>query len=105
MKRILLLAGVVVFVAGAVFAHGKEQHVKGTVTAIKDGSITVQTKAKDPVTVATSPATKYEKSGAAAGLADLRVGDRVVIHAEKMRAMLMANDVHFGVMRLTSAPH
>jgi ribosomal protein S1 len=105
MKRMFLLVAMVVLVVGAAFGHGKEQHVMGKVTAIKDGSITVETKAKGPVTVTTTPETKYEKSGAAAALTDLKVGDRVVIHVEKMGEMLMANEVHFGVMKQTSAPH
>jgi hypothetical protein len=29
---------------------------------------------------------------------DLKMGDRVVIHAEKMGDKLMANEVHFGAV-------
>jgi hypothetical protein len=74
MKRMILFVAIAGFAAGAAFAHGKEQHVMGTVTAMTDDSITVQTKAKDPVTVYTMPDTKYAKSGAAASLKDLKVG-------------------------------
>lgn len=105
MKRMILLVAVVVLAVGTAFGHGKEQHVMGTVTAMTDSSITVQTKAKDPVTVYTMPTTKYEKSGGAAGMTDLKVGDRVVIHADKMGDKLMANEVHFGVMKSMAAPH
>jgi len=98
MKRIILLVVMVVLATGAVFAHGKEQHVMGKVTAMTDSSITVQTKSKERVTVYTMAETKYEKSGTTASLKDLKVGDRVVIHAEKMGDKLMANEVHFGVV-------
>ena len=91
----------VVLAAGAAFAHGKEQHVMGRVTAITDSSITVQTKADEPVTVYTMAETKYEKSGTVASMKDLKVGDRVVIHAEKMGDKLMANEGHFGVVAKT----
>ncbi|HVS88317.1 MAG TPA: DUF5666 domain-containing protein [Candidatus Acidoferrum sp.] len=101
MKRMILLVAMVVLAAGAAFAHGKEQHVLGTVTAMTNNSITVQTKAKDPVTVYIMPNTKYEKSGAASALKGLKVGDRVVIHAEKMGGKLMANEVYFGVVAKT----
>src|SRR5258708_6185850 len=101
MKRIILLVGGVVLGGGAAFAHGKDQHVMGKVTAMTDSSITVQTKAKDHVTVYTMAETKYEKSGTAASLKDLKVGDRVVIHAEKMGDKLMANEVRFGVVAKT----
>jgi ribosomal protein S1 len=97
----ILLVAMVVLAVGAASAHGKEQHVLGTVTAITKSSITVQTKAKDSVTVYTMAETKYEKSGAAASMKDLKVGDRVVIHADEMGDKLMANEVHFGVVAKT----
>jgi ribosomal protein S17 len=84
--------------AGSLFAHGKGQHVMGTVTAMTDNSITVKTTAKDPVTVYTMADTKYEKGGAAASINDLKVGDRVVIDATKMSDKLMATEVRFGVV-------
>jgi ribosomal protein S17 len=101
MKRMFMLAVVIVLIAGSLFAHGKEQHLMGTVTAMTDNSITVKTTAKDPVTVYTMAETKYEKDGAPASMKDLKVGDRVVIHAAKMRDKLMANEVHFGVVAKT----
>jgi Cu/Ag efflux protein CusF len=86
----------VVLASGIAFAHGKEQHVIRTVTAMTGDSVTVQTKAKDSVIVYTMTDTKYEKSGAAASMKDLKVGDRVVIHAAKMNDKLMATEVRFG---------
>jgi Cu/Ag efflux protein CusF len=97
----ILLVAIVVLAAGAAFAHGKEQHIMGKVTAMTDTSISVQTKAKNPVTVYTMPETKYAKSGVAASMKGLKVGDRVVIHAEKMGGKLMANEVRFGVAAQT----
>jgi hypothetical protein len=99
----ILLVAIVVLAAGTTFAHGKEQHIMGNVIAMTDTSITVQTKAKNPVTVYAMPETKYAKGGAAASMKDLKVGDRVVIHAQTMEDKLMANDLHFGVV--AKAPH
>jgi hypothetical protein len=101
MDRLILLVAMIGLAVGAAFAHGKEQHVMGKVTAMTDNSITVQTKAKNPVTIYTMAETKYEKGGAAASMKDLKVGNRVVIHAEKMGDKLMANEVHFGVAAKT----
>ena len=105
MKRIILSIAVVMFaailVASAAFAHGQEQHVMGQVAALTESSITVQTKAKDTVTVYTMPETKYKKSTAAASMKDLKVGDRVVIHAKKMGDKLMATDVRFAIAAKT----
>jgi Domain of unknown function (DUF5666) len=100
MKRMILLVAMVLAV-GTAFAHGNEQHIMGKVTAMTDSSITVQTKAKDPVTVYTKAETKFEKSGTAASMKDLKVGERVVIHAGKMGDKLMANEVQFGVVAKT----
>jgi ribosomal protein S1 len=100
MKRTILLFAMVVFAVGVAFAHGKGEHVMGTVTAMTKDSITVQTAAKDAVTVYTMAETKYEKSGTAASMSDLKVGNRVVIHAAKMNDKLMATEVRFSALRL-----
>ena len=99
MKRIIVLLALVVLAAGAALAHGKEEHIMGTVSAMTASSITVQTKAKGPAIVYATPETKYEKSGVAASLKDLSVGDRVVIHATRLKDKLMANEVHFGASK------
>jgi hypothetical protein len=62
-------------------AHGNEKHVLGTVAKITDAEITVETAAKATVTVRVVAETKFVKSGVEAALKDLKVGDRVVIHA------------------------
>ena len=71
----------------------------GTVISISDSSITVETKDKTSVTVDVSDKTKFEKSGSPATLKDLKVGDRVVVHADVSGDRLVANEVHFGVMK------
>lgn len=83
----------------AAFAHGDEQHIMGTVTAISGNSITVHTTAKPPkdVTVLVVASTQFVRSGAAASLQDLKVGDRVVIHAKpNADKKLEASMVEFG---------
>jgi hypothetical protein len=40
--------------------------------------------------------TKFVKSGVPASMKDLKLGDRVVIHAGKMNDKLMAHEVRFG---------
>lgn len=103
MKRMwTLLVGVAVL-AGVAFAHGDEQHVMGTVTKVTDTAITVDlTPKKDDaqktsVTVNVVAATKFEKMGAAATIKDVKVGDRVVIHAGKKAGQLEAHVVKIGM--------
>ncbi len=71
------------FLSALVFAHGDEKHVMGTVTKIEEGSIVVKTKEGDK-TVMVMPSTKSVKGTAAATQKDLKVGDRVAIHAAPM---------------------
>jgi hypothetical protein len=97
MKRIVLLVVLVVFAAGSAYAHGKEEHVMGTVTAVTASTITVQTKDKDPVIVYTTAETKYEKSGAVASMQDLQVGTEWSSMPQKSRTS-------WWRMRCISAP-
>ena len=80
-------------------AHGNQKHVMGTVTSISDSSITVETTAKKSVTVEIVGETKFEKSSASATLRDLKVGDRVVIHAHASGERLIASEVQFGATK------
>jgi hypothetical protein len=99
MKRTVAVVIVLFTLSLMALAHGKEKHVMGTVTSISDSSITVETTAKKSVTVDVSDKTKFEKSGAAATLKDLKVGDKVAIHADVSGDKLVANEVHFGAMK------
>jgi hypothetical protein len=47
--------------------------------------------------------TKYLKSGSTAKLEDVKVGDRVVIHAKRMGDMLHATEVKIGAAENESA--
>lgn len=96
MKQMILRVAFVIFASGLASAHGTDQHVMGKVTAMSDNSITVQT-AKETVTVYTMAETKFVKSGVPASIKDLKVGDRVVIHAGKMDHKLMAHEIRFGL--------
>ena len=97
MKRTLIIGSAVLLFAVLALAHGNEQHVMGTITAISGDSITVQTMDKQSKVVYINDKTKFTKSGAAASRNDLEVGDRVVIHAGKEGDKLMAHMVAFGV--------
>jgi hypothetical protein len=94
--RALILMICLSLAAVAASAHGDEEHVMGTVTKITADAITVKTTASAPVTVAVVAATTFTKGKTAAKLADLGVGDRVVIHAkEPEEGKLVADTVQF----------
>jgi ribosomal protein S1 len=98
MKRTVAVFAVALTLSAIAFAHGDEKHVMGTVTSISDNSITVETKLKKAVTVTVSATTKFQKSGSPATLKDLKVGDKVVIHATGPEEKLVAAEVRFGTM-------
>ncbi len=77
-------------------AHGTDKHVLGTVTKISDSEITVQAQDGSLQVVKIAPDTSFVKSGASATLKDLKVGDRVVIHAKPVGSDLIAHEVRFG---------
>jgi hypothetical protein len=96
MKRTAAVVTLLLALSLMALAHGKEKHVMGMVTNISDTSITVESTAKKSVMVEVSDKTKFEKSGATATLKDLKIGDKVVIHAAVSGDKLVANEVHFG---------
>ena len=78
------------------FAHGGMEHVMGTVTAISDHSLSVNTSDGTVTTVEFDLETKFSKGGAPATVKDVQVGSRVVIHAHKHDNSLHAAEVKIG---------
>ncbi len=99
MKRIVTVVILLFAFSLMALAHGKGKHVMGTVTSISDSSIAVETTAKKSVTVDVSDKTKFVKSGSPATWKDLKVGDKVVVHADVSGAKLVAHEVRFGAMK------
>jgi hypothetical protein len=79
MKRIITLVLSIVVAGTVAFAHEGNEHVRGVVTAISGQAITVQTTAKRATTLTLSDKTTFKQAGKAAHLADVKVGDRVVV--------------------------
>ena len=96
MTRKLLLIGCMALLASAVFAHGNEQHVIGTVTKVSQDSVTVQTVDKTLIEVKIISDTKITKNNTPVELKDLHLGVRVVIHAKKVGDQLQAHTVQIG---------
>ncbi len=95
LTKILTLLAIISLTTVA-FAHGTDKHVLGTVTKITDTEITVETQTKEVQVIKIAPDTSFVKSGASATLKDLKVGDRVVIHAKPVGSDLIAHEVRFG---------
>jgi hypothetical protein len=86
-------------------AHGGLEHVMGTVVKASDTSITVKTTAGKLVEVGMDAKTTLAKSNQPIQKTDIKVGDRVVIHAEKSGEKLTAHTVEIGAAAANKAAH
>ena len=77
-------------------AHGGLEHVMGTVTQVGDGSVTVKTTAGKTVTVNVDAKTTYSRASKPIQKSDIKVGDRVAIHAEEHDKTLLGKTVEVG---------
>jgi hypothetical protein len=79
-----MIAAVALILGSAIaYAHNGVEHVMGTVTAVTDSSITVDTLKHTSVAVLLDASTKFTKNDAAITRQDVKVGDRVVIDAKE----------------------
>jgi len=79
-----------------VSAHGGEEHVVGAVTKVSDTSVTVKTTAGKMVEVGFDAKTTYARAKAPIQKTDVKVGDRIVIHAVEVNEKLVAHTVELG---------
>jgi hypothetical protein len=99
MQRTVAVASLLLALSPIALAHGKEKYVMGTVTNISENSITVETTSKKSVIVQLTDKTLFKKIGTPATLKDLKVGAKVVVHADVSDDRLVAKEVHFGATK------
>jgi len=83
MKRLTISLMCALSLAVSVGAHGDNDHVRGVVTEVSASSLTVQLAPQGTKTLVLNDKTTFEKSGKPAHLADLKVGDRVIVDVPK----------------------
>ena len=92
-----ILAAFSVAGAGTLLAHGNAEHVMGFARTVTAESVTGENAKHEMITVLLTPKTEIKKSKVKAGIMDLKVGESVVIHAEKNKdGKLEAEEVEFG---------
>lgn len=95
--RFLSLMALAALLANAVLAHGDKKHVVGTLEKVNADSVVVKTADGKSVEVKLAAATMYvSRDGKTAKLADLAVGERVVIHATPDGDTLTADEIKFS---------
>lgn len=88
------------------FAHNGVEHVMGTISAITDTSVTVDTVKHDSVTVLIDGSTTFTNNDAQATLKDLKVGQRVVVNAKSNPdKKLVAVSVKWGANSTAHGDH
>ena len=93
MKALLL----VLTTAAALLAHGGAEHIPGTVKALTQDTITIETTKHETLAITLTAKTAAVKNKAKGDLKDLKAGDRVVVHAAKNAAgKYVAQEVDYG---------
>ena len=98
-KSFIVLLAAFVLSAGIVYAHGGNDHLTGTITAIEGDHIQIKDQAGKTVMVMLGKTTKYLKSEKPSTKAELKVGTRILVDAkmdEKMK-MYSAQEIQIGV--------
>jgi hypothetical protein len=83
MRRVLVLMVTLGIFVGAAYAHDGMQHIMGTVTSITDSNIMVKAIDGTTQTVLLTGDTKYFAGTETITVMAIKVGDHVVIHANK----------------------
>lgn len=94
MKKLCLVLVLSLAVLPAVWAHGNMDHILGIVVKIEGDTLTVE-RAGQTLEVLLKDSTKYEDTGSVGKKEDLHVGDRVVIHAQKIDGKEVAAEVRY----------
>jgi hypothetical protein len=79
MKQLLSVIALVLAISAGALAHNGNDHVRGTVTQVSAQSVTVQLADKTTKTLTISAKTEFESAGKPGHLADIKIGDRVVV--------------------------
>ena len=95
----LLFLSAISVVPTTAIAHGGLEHVMGVVQKISPTSVMVSTTDGKTTEVLFDQKTTYAKSGHPVQGSDIKVGDRVVIHAAKSGDKLVARTVQAGTAK------
>ena len=105
MKAAIVLICAFLMTGTNVLAHGDQVHVLGTVSKIEAGSISIATTNAGEKVVKIVATTKFLKGETVVTLYDLKVGDRVAVHAKPKGETLEATEVKIGIAKPASQSH
>ena len=96
LPAVLAVGLAVALLAGGAMAHKDKKHLMGKVLLIKADSLVVESKDGKTTEVKLSSSTIFLKDEKPARLADMAIGDRVVVHTAPKGLDLLAAEVHFS---------
>lgn len=100
----LIVTVTCLFISTPSFAHGADQHVLGTITAIDATHVEVKTSKGHSVNVRVNKKTLYKDQRNPKDANIPEVGDRVVVKAIKDGKVLVATEIHFSAAKNVPAP-
>lgn len=77
-------------------AHEGHTHVMGTVTAVNDRQLVVQTKGQQTVSILVDHNTRYRATSLTTSSETVQVGDRVVVEVTEEASSLRAAEVRYA---------
>src|SRR5262245_18174671 len=91
MRQLLSVIAMLLAITAGAVAHEGNDHVRGTVTAISAQSVTVELANKTTKILSIDSKTTFEAAGKPGHLADVKVGDLVVVDVpvHKSNALLI----------------
>jgi len=103
MKRFAIALFIVALLCTLAIAHGGMEHILGTVVSVTGHSISVKTADGSVKEVICETTTKFLKGTTEVTIKDVAVGSRVVIHAHKHDASLVAAEVKISTITAPAA--
>src|SRR5437588_12497960 len=79
--KVVVALLIAVLSTGSLFAKGREQRLEGTVKTMGPDFVTMETKARQVLTVKITNATKFLKSSKPSTFSEMKTGDHVVFQA------------------------
>jgi hypothetical protein len=98
------LLAVLCLAPAILLAHGSGKHIRGHVEKVSSESITVKTTAGKIVEAAVGTKTTYTRSDQPIQKADIKAGDRIVIHAAEVNGKVVAHTVQIGTAGAAKPP-
>lgn len=96
MRRMFGILFFLALLSPAAWAHEGNAHVMGTVTAIADDHVVVQTPDAKTVTIKTTAKTSYRTTKEASSRDALKVGHRIVAEVIKDATGITASELRFS---------